>query len=57
MNALMHALTNSADVALVALVSVVSDIERGNITATEDDREALRRALEILATLGEENDG
>lgn len=46
---------NAADVALVALVSVAAQTERGVLLATDADRDVIRRALDVLATLGDES--
>ncbi|KJL23808.1 hypothetical protein RN51_01344 [Microbacterium oxydans] len=44
------------DDALSALVGVVGDIHAGKIAASESDIELLVWTLEVLATLGDENE-
>ena len=48
-------MTASTDAALAAVVGVVGDIHDGTLTASSNDVETLVHALDILATLGDDN--
>ena len=45
---------SAADDALAALVGVLGDIETGALPASDNDREVVVNALDVLATLGDE---
>lgn len=47
---------SAADVALVALVSLTADLDAGRLTATDDTREVLNYAMELLAQIGDEHE-